>query len=87
MNDYFKYYGKHKNMRDRKDVVAQNLVAQKYPTIRSRVNPKLYLIILDVAKERKKSISEMTRLLWEDYIKKKTEIEQKEDVKHFLENA
>jgi hypothetical protein len=83
--DFTHYYGKHKR---KKDAVAQSNVAQKkYPVIRSRVSPVLNQKIVSISKEKNLSISEMTRLLWIDYINKKETIDQREDIKHFLENT
>jgi hypothetical protein len=83
--DFTHYHGKHKR---KKDAVAQISVAQKkYPVIRSRVSPALNQKIVSISKEKNLSISEMTRLLWIDYINKKETIDQREDIKHFLENT
>lgn len=64
-----------------KPLVAQTFVAQKrYPVIRARVSAELESRIKNVAEEKGLSISEMTRILWENYLEKKFQKEWREEV-------
>lgn len=80
--EFTHYYGKYKHQNRR---VAQNIVPQRkcYPVIRARVNVELEAKILEVAEEKRMSVSEMTRKLWEDYLEKKFQKEWKAEVSEY----
>jgi post-segregation antitoxin (ccd killing protein) len=82
MSEFIKYRSKRNKSTSQNKSVAQNVVAQKerYPVIRSRVSVELKSRILEVAEEKGLSVSEMTRLLWEDYLEKKFQKEWQEEV-------
>ena len=76
--DFTHYYGRHKR---RNNHVIQNSVIQKTRVIHCRVDESFYKELKDLSAEKNKSISEMVRLLFENYLAKKKEIEwQKETI-------
>jgi post-segregation antitoxin (ccd killing protein) len=74
MSEFIKYRSK------RNKSTSQNKSVARYPVIRSRVSVELKSRILEVAEEKGLSVSEMTRLLWEDYLEKKFQKEWQEEV-------
>ena len=83
MDTFYKYKRKTKKTMPHNDVVAQESVAQKYPVVRSRVSKELKIKITLLTKETEKSESELTRLLWENYFKKKEDKAWQEEVNNW----
>lgn len=71
-------YGKHR--RHRASNVIQNAVIQKSQVIHCRVDEQFYKELKELSDEKHKTISEMTRLLWRDYLTKKRIMEWRKEV-------
>ncbi len=65
--EFTHYYGKHR----KKDKVLPQLgVDTKTEILKLRVSPFLKKQIKELSEEKNKTVSEMTRLLWENYFNK-----------------
>lgn len=97
MNNYYKYNRKRIFPLQQKKLCAQELWTQKRDDLlKLRLPKQLKEMIVQTAKEKKKSYADLTILLWVDYfsktgrvqgkIKPPSEEEMKADVEYFLKN-
>ncbi len=78
--DFTHYYGKH---RRKNNVWTQTNVDTKNDLLKLRIDGKLKNRIMDLAKDKNKSASELTRLLWVDYFKKVDDRAWRDEVNNF----
>ncbi len=84
----YEFYPFWKKKRRKNTCVPQNNVSQtKDRIIKFRCDDELFCKHEELAKELGQSISKVARDISEDFFLDKELIEQKENVRHFLENA
>jgi len=77
------YYGKH---RAKNRECPQKNVSTKEKVLKVRISSGLKNKIKEIGDEKNKSISELTRLLWLDYLKKKEQKEWREEIENDWDN-
>ena len=82
--DFEGYYGRHKM---RSNYVLQKNVEQKGESFHFRTDFELAKNIKDLARELNQTHSKVIKDILEDFFLEQKLREQKEDIKHFLENT